>query len=259
MIPTLKRLFLPAILLVNLSAFAQTTPAVFSLESFTPKITVQDGANCFAYASVYVTLSTQYAFQNHVMADSSHAFSFGYTDGIIAHLGPDAVKRLAWQTYGGNINDYGNLDNALYILQTYGACFFNRFPYTKEAVINAHFSTALMQTPPDIKIKKIREIVTPAVYKMADTILNRVRMEVAGGHPVICAIKEKTGFCDERFIKPANWSIAPASNHIVTIVGYDATARTLRIKNNFSEDCVFSVPLDKFCAVLSWAYVLDLP
>ena len=132
--PILKYIFFPVILLPALSAFAQTTPTVFSLESYTPKITVQDGANCFAYASVYVTLSTQYAFQNHLKADSSHAFSFGYVDGIIAHLGPDAVKRLAWQAYGGNINDYGNLDNSLYILQTYGAYFFYRFPYSNRPI-----------------------------------------------------------------------------------------------------------------------------
>ncbi|MDN5286559.1 MAG: Papain family cysteine protease [Mucilaginibacter sp.] len=256
---TLKKGLGTLILLLTcfIPAYAQQYPAIFTLEASTPKITVQDGANCYAYAAVYVALSTQYAYQHHISADSSHAFSFGYADGIIYHLGADSVKKIAWQTYGGNINDYGNLDNVLYVLQTYGAYFFSRFPYTKEAIINAHFDTGLMQLPPDIRINKVREIITPVDYKKIDTVLARVQREIATGHPVICAIKERRGYCDERFINPGNWNTAPSSNHIVTIVGYDTSTKNLRVKNNFSEDCVFSVPLVKFCAALSWAYVLD--
>jgi hypothetical protein len=239
--------------------FAQAPPSVFSLEQYTPQITVQDGVNCYAYASVYAALSTQYAFIHHIKADSAHAFSFGYTDGLIYHFGPDSVKTMAWKANGGNINDYGNLDNALYILQTYGAWFFYRFPYTKEADINQHFDLTLAQTAPDIRVSKIREIITPADYQHTDTITNRVQRAIASGRPVICAIRELKGYCDERFVRDGDVSQMPTANHIVTIVGYDLARHTFRVKNNFAPDCVFSVPIARFCNALSWAYVLDMP
>lgn len=236
--------------------FGQAPPTSFSLEEYTPQITVQDGANCFAYASAYVALTTQYAFSHRQKPDSAHAYSFGFVDGAISYLGADNVRQAAYELWKGDIRDYGNLDNALYILVKYGTITFNKFPYTLEDDIDRHFTGDMLTAPTDLKISGINELITPTDYHHNDAILFKLQTEIAKGHPIICAIKELTGRCDQNFVRADPWRIAPAANHIVNVIGYNTVTRTLTVKNNFKKDCVFEVPLDRFCNALSWAYVL---
>ncbi len=238
-------------------SFAQSS---YSLEQFSPKISIQDGANCYAFASVYVALSTQRSYLNSVTPDSSTSYSFGFVDGIIKYYGIKNIRRRAQELYGGNLYDYGNLDYALFVLATYGTVYFNKFPYTSAKMIKRHFKPFLLTEPVDCKISRPKELITPADYGMDLQNFQRVKEAIISGKPVICAIRQTAnkGFCTENFTELFTTDYPPKSNHIVTILGYDETAKTFVVKNNYEKGCTFSIDSHKFLQALSWAYVLNL-
>ena len=103
-------------------------------------------------------------------------------------------------------------------------------------------------------IAKKENCETSYIYDLIEKIKEQINL----GRPVICAIRQNKARCTTALVKGIANSMAPSSNHIVTILGYNEGTYQLRVKNNYETTCLIDIDADTFLNSVSWAYVLEL-
>ncbi|MCF1717056.1 hypothetical protein L0U88_20605 [Flavihumibacter sp. RY-1] len=257
----MKKYFLFVLLLFRMTySISQTSQPVFTLEKFAPKITRQDGSNCYAYSAAYVALTIQIAYSKSSNLDSSSIFSFGYVDGyksyLIKKLGIDSFnKRVNHAIYNDTAEIIGNLDYVFYILKEYGTVKFSEFPYTRHKQIIKCFKQFNHYNLHLQKIKSVNEI-----FKFGQEITNETiyyfKSELLKGKPIICSIEQPKASCDWGDISKIPRTTSSMGNHIVTIIGYNNDK--FLIKNNYHPTCVTEYSMVSFLNMLGWAYTFNL-
>lgn len=258
----MKPLFFFSLLLYFISSLnAQITqPLSHSLEQFTPKITYQDGGNCYAYSAAYVALTAQIASSQNKTVDSSTTFSFGYVDGykyhLIKKLGIDSLNRLVnHEIYNDTAEIIGNLDYTFYILKEYGTVTFSEFPYTRYKKIHKCFNKIKHNQYNFQKIASINEVFRFGQPITAETI-DSFKAELLKGKPIICSIEQKKADCNWGDISSLERTTSSMGNHIVTIIGYNNDK--FLVKNNYHPNCVTAYSIKGFLNMLGWAYTFNL-
>jgi len=244
--------------LFQLNLYRQAAlPEDFTLVDHAPKLVAQESPNCFAFAAAYVALTTQVAYQNKLKhPDKNAAFSFGFVDGVIADVGKRKVRKAANEKWGGNLEDYNNLDNAFWVLHVYGTVSFSEFPLIEEknsAKFYRRNKTMLKEANVTL-IKDRKELLTPEDTK-DEAFIKSLAQYISNGVPIICAINQKEAVCTIEFAGDA----ASGDNHIVTILGYNLRSRNFIVRNNYDCcNCDIEIGFDEFLRCLRWAYVLEI-
>lgn len=180
----------------------------------------------------------------------------GFIDGVIAKVGKKKITKAAVKRWGGNANEYNNLDNAFFVLATYGTVAFAGFPYVNEKQSAKFYRKNLTRwnTMTKTKIKDRTELLTPSDLKGEDFI-DKTKSYIADGVPIICAINQNKTVCTIEFAGDET----SIDNHIVTLLGYDSIKRIFIVRNNYDCcECNIEIGYERFLKCLRWAYILEL-
>ena len=254
-------LLLVSTAILNIGVYAQSD--TISLRQFTPKITTQQGPNCWAYASAYVAVSTRLAYLNKTPNPSNkQAFSYGLICSAMSLASWGKVDEWSNEMFPDCKSGIGNLDFALYSLVNYGTVSYAEFPQVSTKLTEQKLKSILSSAKKVIKIKDVHEIISTCTCNDRDKSIQTIKAALQQGKPIVCAIYQDrqngSDGCDENFIKQYSSRMPPESNHIVNIVGISESSKKFLIKNNYEEDCTFWVDWDKVLSITSWAYTFDI-
>ena len=244
----MKGIFCAIFLVVTCICRGQST---FSLEEYTPKFSFQTEGDCFAYATAYMALSTQLAYEAKIKnPGKSFALSYDFTEAILAfeereeeNFRTNAARELYNIT---SSDELGPLDYTFYTLYKYGTVKFDQFTGGK-------INTESPQMKMLIRFPKPREVFN--LYNDTFNLrkANELKSYILAGKPIIISINQPEANCDR-------WKIAKKVRtkiqHIVTIIGF--RDNTLLIQNNYgAANCRYYYTIDEIANIIEWAYVYD--
>lgn len=228
------------ILAVNFT-IAQEAPKPIDLSMYCPDEKTQYESTCYAYATAYTAMSTEYNIINGI-TDKKVINENWFSAGVVASYNN---SRLPIWSQSPRCGKYGTSEKALNILKTVGTTFKNDYN------CNCKLYSKVRNGIGTSRIYKITDFVTLTVNnKYSVESVDWIKAALNQKHPVVIAIYQNDRLRgiknssiddtapDQETLNDLALDTDGSSNHVVCILGYDDRFKNnngyFLIKNNYT-------------------------